>query len=86
MMKLADAYVLEEVEVPVVFVGDLAVSGPGSANELLIEEEVQRCITKGCASPMERLERGRWLPMLNPLETVAVVLFFAWVLYLFFQK
>jgi len=82
MMRLADAYGLEDVEVPVVFVGDLGVAGPGRANELLIEEEVQRCIAAGCPSPLERLGRGRWIPALNPLETVAIILFAAWVLYL----
>ncbi len=82
MMRLADAYGLGDVEVPVVFVGDLGVAGPGRANELLIEEEVQRCIAEGCPSPLERLGRGRWIPVLNPLETVVLILFAAWVLYL----
>jgi len=87
MVRLADAYGLGDVEVPVVFVGDLGVAGPGRANELLIEEEVQRCIAAGgCASPLERLGRGRWVPALNPLETVAVILFAAWVLYLLTGK
>lgn len=82
MIRLADAYGLDDVEVPVVFVGDLGVSGPGAQNELLIEEEVQRCIREGCPSPMERLKEGRWTPVLSPLETVVVVLFLAWALYL----
>ncbi|MGY4706665.1 hypothetical protein ACVNPS_02785 [Candidatus Bipolaricaulota sp. J31] len=82
MMRLADAYGLGDVEVPVVFVGDLGVAGPGRANELLIEEEVQRCLVAECPSPLERLGRGKWIPVLNPLETVAIILFAAWVLYL----
>ncbi len=86
MVQLADAYGLEDVEVPVVFVGDLGVWGPGAQNELLIEEEVQRCIKEGCPSPLERLDEGRWLPVLNPLETAALIIFAAWVIYLFFGR
>lgn len=85
MMRLADAYGLKDVEVPVVFVGDLGVAGPAPGNTLLIEEEVQRCIAEGCPSPLERLGRGRWIPSLNPLETVVLVLFLAWALYIVLQ-
>jgi len=86
MLQLADAYGLEDVEVPVVFVGDLGVWDSGVQNELLIEEEVRRCIEEGCPSPLERLDEGRWLPVLNPLETAALMIFAAWVIYLFFGR
>ncbi|MDQ7039298.1 MAG: conjugal transfer protein TraF [Aquificota bacterium] len=86
MIRLADAYGLGNVEVPVVFVGDLGVWGPGAQNELLIEEEVQRCLEEGCPSPLERVDEGRWLPLLNPLETAALIIFAAWVIYLFFGR
>lgn len=86
MMRLAEAYGLDDVEVPVVFVGDLGVAGPGAANELLIEEEVQRCIASGCPSPEERVgRRGGWFFTLSPLEAAVVVLFLAWALYVLFQ-
>ena len=85
MMRLADAYGLKDAEVPVVFVGELGVAGPAPGNTLLIEEEVQRCIAEGCPSPIERLGRGRWIPSLNPLETVVLVLFLAWALYIVLQ-
>lgn len=85
MVRLARAYGLKEVEVPVVFVGDVGVSGPGAANELLIEEEVKRCMAAGCPSPMERLGQGGWVFSLSPLEVVAVAAFLAWVLYLLFR-
>ena len=51
----------------------------------MIEEEVQRCIAEGCPSPIERLGRGRWITSLNPLETVVLVLFLAWALYIVLQ-
>lgn len=86
MVRLADAYGLGDVEVPVVFVGELGISGPGRGNELLIEEEVKRCLEEGCPSPAERLAKGGWALSLSPIEAVIVVAFIAWALYLFLGR
>lgn len=81
MVTLARAYGLKEETVPMVFVGDLAITGIGRAVELRIREEVERCLAQGCPSPMERLPEKR-ARVLSPLElalvlgVVVVVLFF----------
>lgn len=80
LVTLARAYGLREEKVPAVFVGDLAITGVGRAVELLIQEEVERCLAQGCPSPLARLPEKR-ARVLGPLEIalllgVAVVLLF----------
>ena len=81
MVTLARAYGLKEETVPMVFVGNLAITGIGRAVELQIREEVERCLSQGCPSPMERLPEKK-ARVLSPLEIalllgiVVFVLFF----------
>jgi hypothetical protein len=81
MVTLARAYGLKEEKVPTVFVGNLAITGIGRAVELQIREEVERCLSQGCPSPMERLPEKK-ARVLSPLEIalllgiVVFVLFF----------
>lgn len=72
MVTLARAYGLEEEETPMVIVGDLAVVGIGRAVELRIREEVERCLSQGCPSPMERLPEKR-ARVLSPLEILVLL-------------
>jgi len=72
MVNLAQAYGVEARTTPVVVVGDLAAVGIGLAVELRISQEVARCATVGCPSPLTRLpETPRW--RLSPFE-VALIL------------
>ncbi len=66
MKGMADAYNKDTTRVPMVFVGDEATVGVGANVELVIEEEVARCLEVGCPSPMERVGEVRWRP--SPLE------------------
>jgi hypothetical protein len=81
MVTLARAYGLKEETVPMVFVGNLAITGIGRAVELQIREEVERCLSQGCPSPLERLPEKK-ARVLSPLEIalllgiVVFVLFF----------
>ncbi|HAZ30747.1 TPA: hypothetical protein DCY65_04165 [Candidatus Acetothermia bacterium] len=54
MLTLARAYGLTQERTPTVFVGGVAVAGIGRAVELRIQEEVERCLAEGCASPLDR--------------------------------
>ncbi len=72
MVTLARAYGLTKETVPTVFVGDLAVTGVGLAVELRIEEEVARCLSVGCPSPLDRLP-AKLRPVLSPLEIVLLL-------------
>lgn len=81
MVTLARAYGLKEEKVPMVFVGNLAITGIGRAVELQIREEVERCLAQGCPSPMERLPEKK-ARVLSPLE-IALLLGIA-VFVLFF--
>lgn len=83
MVTLARAYGLKEETVPMVFVGNLAITGIGRAVELQIREEVERCLSQGCPSPMEHLPEKKAL-VLSPLEIalllgIAVVVLFVFV-------
>jgi len=55
MLTLARAYGLTQERTPTVFVGGVAVAGIGRGVELRIQEEVERCLAEGCASPLDRL-------------------------------
>lgn len=72
MVTLGKAYGLTKEVTPTVFVGNLAVTGVGLAVELQIEEEVLRCRTVGCPSPMERLP-DKMRRVLSPLELVLII-------------
>ncbi|MCX7750518.1 MAG: thioredoxin family protein [Candidatus Bipolaricaulota bacterium] len=72
MVTLGKAYGLTKEVTPTVFVGNLAVTGVGLAVELQIEEEVVRCRTAGCPSPLERLP-GKLRRVLSPLEIVLIL-------------
>lgn len=72
MVTLARAYGLEHVTTPTVIVGDLAATGIGRAVELRIREEVERCLSQGCPSPMERLPEKR-ARVLSPLEILILL-------------
>jgi thiol-disulfide isomerase/thioredoxin len=79
MMSLAESYGIDGEETPMVFVGRLGTSGIGRATELLIKEEVERCLAQGCSSPLERLEKVGWRP--SPLEVSIVALVTLAILY-----
>lgn len=72
MVTLGKAYGLTKEVTPTVFVGNLAVTGVGLAVELQIEEEVLRCRTQGCPSPLERLP-AKLRRVLSPLEIVLIL-------------
>ncbi len=72
MVTLGKAYGLTKEVTPTVFVGGLAVTGVGLAVELQIEEEVLRCRTEGCPSPMERLP-AKLRRVLSPLEILLIL-------------
>lgn len=72
MATLGQAYGLKKEVTPTVFVGNLAVTGIGLAVELQIEEEIVRCRTEGCRSPLERLPT-RLRRVLSPLEIVLIL-------------
>ena len=73
MVSLAKAYGLEEGETPTVIVGNLVTTGIGRAVELRIREEVERCLTAGCPSPLDRLpQQTVW--RLSPLEALFIIL------------
>ena len=72
MSALAQEYGLPRATNPAVFVGNVGVVGIGRAVELQIEEEILRCRTEGCPSPLDRLPATpRWV--LSPLE-IALIL------------
>ncbi|MFO8034226.1 MAG: hypothetical protein R6U88_03550 [Candidatus Bipolaricaulota bacterium] len=73
MQAVADAYGLDDVVVPAVFVGEQATVRVGPAVELLIEEEVERCLQVDCPSPLDRVEEVRWRPSPMELGLVALV-------------
>ncbi len=86
MAAIAEAYGLEKYATPVVAVGEVATTGIGLAVELRLYEEVRRCATVGCPSPLSRLPAAPpWrlstidLVILLALGTV-VVLVLAWIL------
>ncbi|MCR4391412.1 MAG: thioredoxin family protein [Candidatus Acetothermia bacterium] len=84
MVNLAAAYDIEATETPVVFVGDLATVGIGRAVELLIQEEVERCLVAQCPSPLARLpDKVGW--QLSPLEASLLALAVAAALFIVFQ-
>lgn len=70
--SLAQSYGIEGEETPMVFVGNLGTSGIGRTAELLIREEVERCLAQGCPSPLDRLAEARWRPSPFELSLVAV--------------
>lgn len=72
MVTLGQAYGLKKEVTPTVFVGNLAVVGVGLAAELQVEEEVLRCRTEGCPSPLERLP-DKLRRVLSPLEIVLIL-------------
>lgn len=72
MVTLGKTYGLTKEVTPTVFVGNLAVTGVGLAVELEIEEEVLRCRTQGCPSPLERLP-AKLRRVLSPLEIVLLL-------------
>lgn len=80
MVSLARAYGLKKEAVPLVFIGDVALTGVGRAVELRLREEVERCLSQGCPSPLAKLPAKR-ARVLSPLEialilgVVVVVLF-----------
>ncbi|MCS7216249.1 MAG: thioredoxin family protein [Candidatus Bipolaricaulota bacterium] len=84
MVTLARAYGLTREAVPMVFVGELGISGVGRAVELRIREEVERCLARGCPSPLARLPEKR-ARVLSPLE-LALILGAAVVLLLFLLR
>jgi len=67
MVTLGEVYGLRRTTTPTVIVGDLALAGIGRAVELQIREEVERCLARGCPSPLERLPE-RLRPAVNPLQ------------------
>jgi len=84
MAAVAKAYGLERYATPVVVVGNVATTGIGLAVELRIAEEVARCSTERCPSPLARLspprgERPRSLVLLVGLGLLAALLV-AWLL------
>lgn len=81
MTSLAAAWGIESEETPMVFVGDRATVGIGRAVELLIREEVERCLAHGCSSPLDRLGEARWRP--SPFELSLVALVVVALLYIF---
>ncbi len=73
MVDLADAYNIESITTPMVFVGHVATAGVGRVVELRLREEVERCLREGCASPLSRLPEQRgW--RLSPFERLLIVL------------
>lgn len=72
MVTLGQAYGLKKAVTPTVFVGSLAVVGVGLAVELQIEEEVVRCRSAGCPSPLARLP-AKLRRVLSPLEIVLIL-------------
>lgn len=86
MAAVAESYGLEKYATPVVAVGDLATTGIGLAVELRLHEEIARCVTEGCPSPLSRLpEAPRW--RLSPIDLVVIlavgtvaILLLAWIL------
>ncbi len=66
MVNLAEVYEVDGRFVPMVFVGDVGVSGAGGVAELQIQREVEACLEAGCPSPLERVEHVRWRP--SPTE------------------
>ncbi len=66
MVSLAEEYGVDGRFVPMVFVGDVGVSGAGGIAELQIQREVEACLEKECPSPLDRVERVRWRP--SPTE------------------
>jgi len=81
MVSLARAYGLKKETVPIVFVGNLAVAGIGRAVELQIREEVERCLSQGCPSPIERLS-GKKARVLSPLELALLLGIVVFVVFL----
>jgi len=53
---LAEAYKIKVENVPVVFIGDLAVEGSDSSTLWRIKEEVRRCSIVNCPSPIEKIK------------------------------
>lgn len=56
MRALAEIYKVRIDNVPVIFVGNLAVQGAGSNQVLQIKEEIRRCSISGCPSPIEKIK------------------------------
>ncbi len=72
MQAMAEAYGVDRVVTPAVFVGDRATVRVGPTVELLIEEEVERCLEIACSSPLDRVEEVGWRP--SPLQLALVSL------------
>lgn len=72
LATLGQAYGLTKEVTPTVFVGNVAVAGVGLVAQLQIEEEVLRCRTEGCPSPLERLP-DKMRRVLSPLEIVLIL-------------
>jgi len=52
--QLSDAYRILIVNVPLIFVGEDAISGASLAKELRLRTATEQCIAKGCLSPLAR--------------------------------
>lgn len=74
MQAMAEAYDLDKVVAPAVFVGEQATVRVGPTVELLIEEEVERCLQVDCPSPLDRVDEVGWRPSPLELGLVALVL------------
>jgi len=67
MTAMADAFGVKGRHVPMVFVGEVGVAGFDRTVEMLLYEEIERCMQVGCPPPSERIEgRIPWRP--SPIE------------------
>ncbi len=82
MVAMADAFGTEGRYVPMVFVGEVGVAGFDRTVEMLLYDEVERCLQAGCPPPSERLEGGiPWRP--SPIEILLAAVVLVGILVLF---
>jgi len=74
---LANAYDIEVTSVPIVFVGEIAITGMGRAQEFALRNALGDCKIEGCVSPISQLPSSRLRAELPRLFIILVL--FAWL-------
>lgn len=89
-IEMAKAYGASPDGLPMLFIGDKAIDGNYPAQ---VENEITKCLSLGCASPMERLENStvskpdnalaedlmklRWIVLILAIIFIAVLIYFS---------
>jgi len=77
LTALAAAYAIEVSSVPIVFVGEIAVTGMGRTQEFALRNALGDCEIEGCVSPISQLPSSKLRAEIPRLFILLVL--FAWL-------